>query len=612
MFSNLRFAQKIGLLPLAAGAGFLTILVISALLGSRSASRLELIRAGYVPSLEVSRDLEGMLGDLQRTLQDAVAARDSEMFNAAEDLRGRFLARLQTARTNPVLAKADLDQLEQQFIGYYGIARSTAGDMLTGASGDRLTAALQEMSTRYNEIHQRLADQTTHDRTEMEAGFAMARSAQRLATLATVAVTVAGLAFLIFLALVILRGLGRSLQEFSEGFARVSGGNFTQKLPALSRDEFGDLSRQANTMMDGLSELVGAVLKTAGTVAQVAEELSAAATQMQKGAEHQSSSSEQTSAAMVEMATQIDQVARASHDLAATVDETASAIQELGASSDQVAKNSESLVTSVEETAATIQQMTASIESIASKVRVVDEVSRTAAVTVRSRGDELGQVIRGIGASSRDIGKIVGIIEEIADQTNLLALNAAIEAARAGDVGRGFAVVAEEVRRLAERSVESIREIGKVVEGVQRDTTHAVDLTRAVLDEIGSSVDKTSGLVTEVHTSTEEQSRGISQIVSTTSHIQDITQELAHAVREQANGNKSIMSAVENMNRMTQQVAGATREQKRGGDMVVKATEEITDVARQNLTTSGQLASTTSALVREAEALRQVTRRFAA
>ena len=249
---------------------------------------------------------------------------------------------------------------------------------------------------------------------------------------------------------------------------------------------------------------------------------------------------------------------------------------------------------------------------MASRVRVVEEVSRTAADTVKERGNELSEVIRGIGTSSRDIGKIVAIIEEIADQTNLLALNAAIEAARAGDVGRGFAVVADEVRRLAERSVNSVREIGKVIEAVQQDTGHAVDLTQSVLEQIGQSVAKTSGLVSEVHASTEEQARGVHQILTTATNMQDITQQVAHAAREQSNSTRSIMSAVENMNRMTQQVAEATREQKRGGDLVVKATAEITDVARQNLVASEQLAGTTTGLVSEAEALRSVTQRFAA
>jgi methyl-accepting chemotaxis protein len=423
-------------------------------------------------------------------------------------------------------------------------------------------------------------------------------------------VTVFGVAALVGLTMLLLRTILASMNEFSQGFSRMRGGDFRTKLVVHARDEIGELCEQANAMMGELGNLIGSVIRTAETVAQAAEEMSASATQLQQGAETQSSSSEQTSSAMVEMATQIDHVARAATDLASNVEKTAASIQQMGTTSGRVAADSESLAQSVGETATTIEELAASVESIAQKVRVVEEVSRSASETVNTRGQELADVIRGIGTSSKDIGKIISIIEGIADQTNLLALNAAIEAARAGEVGRGFAVVAEEVRQLAERSVDSIREIGRVIETVQQDTQQAVELTDAVLSQIVDSVTRTSSLVTEVHAATEEQSLGAAQIVSTTSSMHTITQQLVLSAREQSTSAESILTAVEHMNSMTQQVADATGEQKRGGDLVVKSTEQITEVARQNLSASEQLTATTISLVEEAEAMRGLTQQF--
>jgi methyl-accepting chemotaxis protein len=282
----------------------------------------------------------------------------------------------------------------------------------------------------------------------------------------------------------------------------------------------------------------------------------------------------------------------------------------MGASIEQGARSAEELLTSVEETSATIEEMTASINSIEGKVQVVDQVSRSAAQLAADGGEELSKVIMGIGTSSKDIGKIVRIIEDIADQTNLLALNAAIEAAHAGEAGKGFAVVADEVKRLAERSVNSTREISGFIDRVQQDTEQAVELTRTVLNDIVQSVKKTTDLVAEVYAATQEQSGGAQQIVTTALNMQNVTRQLAYSAKEQANGAGDIMRAVEMMNQMTQQVADGSREQKQGGDLVVKAVERIAQVAQQNLTSAEQLSSATLALANEADRLQKMSEVF--
>ena len=251
--------------------------------------------------------------------------------------------------------------------------------------------------------------------------------------------------------------------------------------------------------------------------------------------------------------------------------------------------------------------MTSSIDSIAAKVNVVDEVSRQATAAATEGGERLSGVILGIGASGKDIGKIVRIIDDIADQTNLLALNAAIEAARAGDAGRGFAVVADEIKRLAERSLASTREIGNFVESMQGDTQEAVELSQRVLRQIVDSVSRTTDLVRNVQAATQEQSGGAARILRTAGGMQDVTQQLTTAAREQAQGARQIMTTASVMNRMTQQVAEATSEQMRGGDQVVKAVDQIAQVAQQYLSATEQLSVATQSLALEAERLKSLS-----
>jgi methyl-accepting chemotaxis protein len=397
----------------------------------------------------------------------------------------------------------------------------------------------------------------------------------------------------------------REMAQFADAIA--TGDLRSQIEPRSQADLF---SRAFRDMSENLREMIGRVKQAASEVASASNDISSSSAQITSGAETQSSSADETLSTMVEIAAQIDSVAKSSQELAVNVDQTSSSIQEMGASIEEVAKNATNLLTSVDETSSTIEEMTASIQSIEGKVRVVDNVSREAAQIANTRGEELSKMIANIGLAGQDIGKIVGIIEDIADQTNLLALNAAIEAAHAGEAGRGFAVVAEEVKRLAERSVSSTREIAGVVANVQKNTDDAIQLTREILAQLVDSVNRTSDLVGEVYAATQEQSGGAAQILSTSTHMQNVTRQLASAAKEQANGARDMMKAVEIMNRMTQQVADASREQKQGGDLVVKAVERIARIAQQNLAAAEQLSANTTNLSQEAERLLSVAEVF--
>jgi methyl-accepting chemotaxis protein len=399
-----------------------------------------------------------------------------------------------------------------------------------------------------------------------------------------------------------------AVKRMSEELAK---GNLAVKEVEITRkDEIGALASSILNTVKTLRGMIGKIKQSSTQVASSADEISASSVQISKGAEKQSSAADETSSTMVEMASQIDNVNKNAQSVATNVDETSSSIQEMAASAIQMAKNAENLNSSVQETSATIEQMTTSIKSVSEKVKIVDSVSTETTRVATEGGQELSKVIYGIGESSKDIGKIVRIIEEIADQTNLLALNAAIEAARAGEAGKGFAVVAEEVKRLAERSMNSIREISSFVETVQKDTRQAVDLTGRVLQQMIDSVNKTSTLVSEVFIATQEQNTGAIQVLKTTTNMQHVTTQLVNAVREMEKGSREIMKAVEGMNRMTQQVADATVEQKKGGDMVVKAVEQIAQVAQQNLSATEQLSKATQSLAREAEDLQKLAAEF--
>jgi methyl-accepting chemotaxis protein len=221
--------------------------------------------------------------------------------------------------------------------------------------------------------------------------------------------------------------------------------------------------------------------------------------------------------------------------------------------------------------------------------KTTDGLNRTSAAIQAS-----AEIISILGRRADDIGKIIEVIDDLAEQTNLLALNAAIEAARAGEHGLGFAVVAEEVRKLAEKSTQSTKEISDLIQGIQKEAREAVDnmekstsmVQEGLLlgNDLNTALGKISNVVTEVYKfaqeiggATTEQSHGSSQIAKATSRLTEITQEINSSVEEQASGAQAVVRAMEKMRELVQQSTSSSTELAAAAEQMSKLSRVLLD-----------------------------------
>ncbi|MRW89637.1 HAMP domain-containing protein [Duganella sp. FT80W] len=217
-----------------------------------------------------------------------------------------------------------------------------------------------------------------------------------------------------------------------------------------------------------------------------------------------------------------------------------SASHEIASGNMDLSRRTEHQAGALEETASAMDELTMAVRQNSGNAQQANQLAISASEVAGKGGAVVDEVVRtmaSINDYAHRIVDITSVIDGIAFQTNILALNAAVEAARAGEQGRGFAVVAGEVRNLASRSAEAAKEIKKLINDSAERVASGSELAEtagATMQEIVASVQKVTAIIVAISTASAEQERGIEQVNSAISEMDDVTQQNAALVEEAA------------------------------------------------------------------------------
>ncbi|WP_448546433.1 methyl-accepting chemotaxis protein [Thalassotalea fusca] len=353
----------------------------------------------------------------------------------------------------------------------------------------------------------------------------LVRSAVSEGTTLTLSILVVSILIAIGIAYATLISITRPLARVNDMLNVVASGDLSRKLDESGKDEFAQLSRNCNLLIDSLRSLIQSIVSRSTQLATAAEQTSAVTAQ--------------STTAIEEQRNQVEQAASATTEMSST---------------------SQSVLSSANDALGEIKQA----DDEAERIKIISSRNRNTIEQLAAEVESASQVINKLQQDSASIGGILDVIRGIAEQTNLLALNAAIEAARAGEQGRGFAVVADEVRTLASRTQESTQEIQNMIEVLQTGAEKAVAVMETGKKQASDCVEQS-----------EEADKALETITHAVHEAYDRSSQIATAAEEQSVVAHEISENLESIVTIAEQTTAGSQQTASSSSEVARLAEEL-------------------------------------
>lgn len=382
--------------------------------------------------------------------------------------------------------------------------------------------------------------------------------------------------FAIILIVITTRSITKPIKNAIEFATDISNGNFSFKINALGKNETAMMLNAMKRVMTNISGLIGEVNTVVDNMKNKNLSLN-----IEKSYEGEYGI----------LKNSINEIVETMNDI---ISQVSISIEQFTSGSDQISATAQSLSHGASEQASAMEEISNSLTEMTdqskqnldklNQVNILAKQSVSSGEEGNKRVSELLQTMDKINQSSENIKRITKLIDDISFQINLLALNASVEAARAGKYGKGFAVVAEEVRNLAVRSAESVKETSQMIEESGRNiiiVNKQVEEVAKQFKDISEGSIASSTLLNEMTIAITNQTHGISEINKGLTQIGGVTQSNTANAEESAAAAEELASQSGQLNNLVRSYKLKERQQKLLGvgelspELIKKIEEEI-------------------------------------